>query len=457
MASSATANRPLLRERLRRADPLWTEREAEAWDVVRTIADDVDPGRLNSRKAFLALGTRTVEAVGETMFPGEDNPLWRLSVPEFLTFVKRVSDMLDPAVRQNIPHGNSVTVGQAMAIYQWRSVIGVTEAAYDLWHLFQHTRPVTAEAQETHEQAARELHDWERNELGRRFASAYVRAVGRAAIDLYGGRLRPPADVPAAGDAKAAEGGQTAPQEVPKPLRILVAGQVAAGKSSLISALLREIKAKVVMAPTKGLRAYELKREGVTEVVLIDTPGIEADDVAIESLKTQALHCDLLVWVTSAMSRDRGRDRRVLDALRVAVRAERRYPPVLAVHTHVDQLQPILEWTPPYNLDRAESPKAQAIGKALLAVASDLKLPIQSVVPICLDQMRGLYNIDILWARMLDVLTEGQSMRLTRALAVPGDEGHWKRLWVQATVNGRIMTRSLALQKGDPGSSRRSS
>ncbi len=340
----ATANRHQLRDLLRRSDPLWTEREAEAWEVVRTIANDVDPDRLNSRNAFLALGTRTVEAVGQSMFSGEDNPLWRFTVPELLVLVRRVSAALDPVVRENIPYGDSLTVGQAMTIYQWRSVIGVTEAAYDVWNLIQ--KPASAAQQGTQEQASRRLHDRERNELGRRIASAYVREVGRAAIDLYSGRLRPLSETPAGADAKATEDGETAPQEKAKPLRILVGGQVAAGKSSLVSALLRAVNASVdALAPTKGLRAYELKREGVAEVLLIDSPGIEADDVAIESLKTQAQHCDLLLWVTSAMGPERGRDRKVLDALRLAAKAERRYPPVLGVHTHIDQLQPILEWS----------------------------------------------------------------------------------------------------------------
>ncbi len=448
----ATANRHQLREQLRRSDPLWTEREAEAWDVVRTIADDVDPGRLNSRNAFLALGTRTIDAVGHSMFSGEDNPLWRFTVPELLALVKRVSDTLDRVVRENIPFGDSLTVGQAMSIYQWRSVIGVTEAAHELWHLTQLTKPASAGAQETREQASHRLHEWERNELGRRLASAYVREVGRAAIDLYCGRLRSSPEAPARADTKAAE----ASQEKAKPLRILVGGQVAAGKSSLISALFREIKAAAdVSGQTKGFRAYELKHEGVAEALLIDSPGIEADDVAIESLKTQAQHCDLLIWVTSAMGPERGRDRRVVDALRLAARAERRHPPVLAVHTHIDQLQPILDWSPPYNLDRGESPKAQSICKALLAVSLDLRLPIQSVVPVCLDQMRGIYNVDILWARMLDVLSEGQRARLGRALVVAGDEGYWNRLWSQATVTGRVMTSSLPSQKAEPAPNRK--
>jgi uncharacterized protein len=448
----AATNRHKLRDQLVRSDPLWTEREAEAWEVVRTIANDVDPNRLNSRNAFLALGTRTVEAVGQSMFSGEDNPLWRFTVPELLVLVRRVSAALDPVVRENIPYGGSLTVGQAMTIYQWRSVIGVTEAAYDVWNLMQ--KPASAGTQE---QVSRRLHDRERNELGRRIASAYVREVGRAAIDLYSGRLRPLPETPAAGaGTNAGEDGQAAPEAKAKPLRILVGGQVAAGKSSLVGALLRAVNASVdALAPTKGMRAYELKREGVAEVLLIDSPGIEANEVAIESLKTQAQHCDLLLWVTSAMGPERGRDRKVLDALRLAAKTEKRYPPVIGVHTHIDQLQPILAWSPPYNLDRAESPKAQSIVKALLAVASDLRLPIHSVVPVCLDQMRGVYNVDILWARMLDVLSEGQRTRLTHAFVVDGDEGYWKRLWSQATVTGRVMTRIQASENAEPSPSRK--
>jgi predicted GTPase len=276
--------------------------------------------------------------------------------------------------------------------------------------------------------------------------------VGRAAIDLYSGRLRNAAAAPprAADTPQAAAPGQDAPQEVPKPLRILVAGQVAAGKSSLISALLRQIRARVdALPPSKGLRAYEFKRDGVAEALLVDSPGIEADDVAIEGLKTQVVHCDLLIWVTSAMGPERGRDRKVLEALRRAARAEGRHPPVLSVHTHVDQLTPILDWTPPYNLDRAESPKAQSIAKALLAVATDLRIPIQSVVPVCLDQMRGAYNVDVLWAKMLDALSEVQRARLGRALAVAGDDGYWKRLSTNANVTGRIVTRGPPSQNDD--------
>jgi hypothetical protein len=69
--------------------------------------------------------------------------------------------------------------------------------------------------------------------------------------------------------------------------------------------------------------------------------------------------------------------------------------------------------------------------------------------------MRGVYNIDILWARMLDVLPEGQRTRLGRALVVEGDEGYWKRLWSQASVTGRVMTRPAPSENAEPSPNRK--
>jgi uncharacterized protein len=441
LIKEATTNKSKARENHKQTDTNWTGREAEAWETVEKIAKEIDPGRLNSRNAFLAVGGQTIDAVGRTLFPGEDNPLWRFSIPELMALVRRVSNELDPVVRKNIPFGETLSVGQAMALYQWRSVIGVTEAAYDIWNLIQSPAPAAAKGSE--EQEKNRLPDRQRNELGRRIAAAYVREVGRAAIDLYSGRLAAlPAPKPS-DQTNAAANTTTAQKDAANPLRLLVVGQVASGKSSLVSALLREIRAKVqALPPTKGLRAYELKHADVAAALLIDAPGIEADDLAIESLKAQAEHCDLLIWVTSAVNKEKSRDRNILDALQRAARAARRNPPVITVYTHVDQLQPILEWEPPYNLNRAETEKAQSIGKALVSVSTELGLPLASIVPVSLDQMRGVYNIDMVWAKSLEVLPDAQRTQLVGALIGAGDLSHWMDLWTDARINGRIMTRT---------------
>ena len=172
------------------ADPAWTARETAAWEAVSRIVDDIKPATLNSRDAILALGARTVDAVARRMHPGEEDPLWKFTVPEALALVERVSGELGPFVRENIPLGDRLTVGQVTTIYRWRSILGVAQTAFDLWRVIQLMNPASAITQEMRENVTRQLYDWGRDELGRRLAAAYVREVGRAAIDLYSGRLR---------------------------------------------------------------------------------------------------------------------------------------------------------------------------------------------------------------------------------------------------------------------------
>ncbi|MEE9360435.1 MAG: hypothetical protein V3U85_08135, partial [Hyphomicrobium sp.] len=73
----------------------------------------------------------------------------------------------------------------------------------------------------------------------------------------------------------------------------------------------------------------------------------------------------------------------------------------------------------------------------------ELGAPVQSVVPVCLDEKRGHYNVDILWAKTLDVMPEAQGARLVRVLAAAGSQANWWRLWSQAVNAGRVIARTL--------------
>jgi len=426
-------------------DPLWNARETAAWEAVMRIIETLEPSKIDSRDAVLALGTRTVDAVAKQMHPGEKDPLWKFTVPEALALIERVSSELGPLVRESIPLGDRLTVGQLLTIYRWRSIIGVAESAFDLWRIVRLLNPASALTQEMRENVTRQLYDWGREELARRLAAAYVREVGRAAIDLYSGRLSVPAATLATTVTKATRQDR-AESGLAEPLRVLIAGQVGAGKSSLINALAGEIKAAADVLPaTKGFTAYELKRQGSPEALLVDSPGLGSDADETAALLKEADHCDLVLWAVSATRPDREADRRTLSTLRdhLAARFERRQPPILLVLTHIDQLRPFQEWSPPYDLEDSAVPKAQSIRRALQAVAEDVGIPIEATVPVCLDPVRGVYNVDTLWAKILDVMPEAQSARLLRVLLAAGSEGRWRRLWSQAVNAGRVVTHVL--------------
>ncbi len=248
------------------ADASWTAREQAAWTAVEAIASNVRPEELIDRDRVLNLGMRTIEAVARQIHPQDRNPLWKFTIPEALALVERVSADLRPFVIDNIPLGDQLTVGQVLKIYGWRSAIGMAEKAYDIWRLIRLVDPVTAAAQEAREQITKHLYANVRDQMARQLAGAYVREVGRAAIDVYGGRCASSAgaarrarqrfDVarPRAGDGGAR-----------RRVGHLSAGQAGAGKSSLVNALSRDVRA-VVDAPggTRNFQAYDVELEGLT-------------------------------------------------------------------------------------------------------------------------------------------------------------------------------------------------
>ncbi len=326
----------------------WTGRERDAWNAVLAVADAVEPERLNSREEVLTLGLDTVEAVAKTFHPEQEQPLWQFTVPEALTLLERVSADLRPFVVNNIPLGDRLTVGQVMKIYEWRSAVDMAQKGYDVWRVVRLFNPLTAITSEMRERLSKQFYQWGRDELARRLARGYVKEVGRAAIDLYSGRLLVADHV-----SQATQRDRAAAPEPAEPLRFLLAGQTNAGKSSLINALSQEVRAAVDVLPATGeFTAYEMKREGVPAALFLDSPGIGGGGEAVAALVEEAASCDAVIWVAGAGRADREADRAGLDALRrsFAARPERSPPPVLLVLSHIDRLRPVQEWAPPYDL-----------------------------------------------------------------------------------------------------------
>jgi predicted GTPase len=431
-------------------DAAWTEREAAAWREVERRAAGVTPGALTSRDEIVALGLGTVEAVAHCMHPKEQHPLWNFTVPEALAMVERVSARLRPFVMDSVPLGDRLTVGQVMKIYRWRGVIDIAEKAHDLWRVIRLLNPVTAVAHEVRESVTRRIYEWGREELARRLAEAYVREVGRAAIDLYSGRLRVSETELATTVTEATRADRAEAAAPAEPLRILVAGQGSSGKSSLINALSQEVQAAVDILPsTQHFPAYALRREGLPEALLIDSPGVTGEAEGRAALVGEAADADLVIWVTAADRPDREASRAALQAIRahLAERTDRRSPPILHVLTHVDRLRPFQEWAPPYDLNDTERPKVVSMRAAIEAAATDLGVATDDIVPVSLAS-GAPYNIDVVWAKAVALAPEAQRTRLVRLLGAARASWDWRRLWSQSVNAGRVIVRSL--QKPTP-------
>ncbi len=430
-----------------RAASSWTPREEEAWKAVQTVADKVELSHFASWQAFLGLGKETIEAVAKSLHPEVKEPVWQFTLPEALTMIEQVSLHLKPMVVHNIPFGDKLTVGQAIRIYEWRSAIDMAQRGWDIWRMIRLLNPATAVTQEVRERLSRQMYQWGREELAKRLARGYVREVGRAAIDLYGGRLRVSVEELEAHITGVSERDRrNAAQVQAEPLRFLVCGQVKAGKSSLINALVGEVRAAPDVLPlTDRFMAYELKRQGVPQATILDSPGLAGLDEPLEKLVEEAAQADLILWVANAVRPDRELDSRALDEIRryFAERPNRRRPPMLLVLSHVDRLRPMQEWKPPYNLADEQSTKAVSIRSAMEAAGGDLDFPQELIVPACLDPGIGIYNADAIWAEVLEQIPDAQRAQLVRTLRDIGEGVDWRKLRDQALNAGRILARAV--------------
>ena len=231
-------------------DPGWTPRQAQAWDDVMRFASQVTPERMTSRDAVLGLGRETIEVVAKRLHPERADPLLQFTLPEALSVIERASVNLRRFVVTSFPLGDRITVAQFMWLYRWRGALELVEKGYDLWRVVRLLNPVAAVTQELRERFTRQIYEMGREHLARRIARAFVKEVGRAAIDLYGGNLRvAPEQLQAHVTAASRQDLAAAEARAGEPVRILVAGQVGAGKSSLINALANAVEAVVDTLP----------------------------------------------------------------------------------------------------------------------------------------------------------------------------------------------------------------
>lgn len=185
-------------------DARWSQQEREAWRAVLKLADTAIPEVLVDRDKLIDLGLTTIDVVARRYHPQVGDPLWQFTVPEALVLVQRVSSRLEPWIMHNIPLIDRMTIAQIRYVYRWRNSIDVANRAWEIWRIVRLANPATAATHELREQMSKLLYGWGKDAIGRRLVQAYVRETGRAAIDLYSGRLHPHFEPPPSGDVPAA-------------------------------------------------------------------------------------------------------------------------------------------------------------------------------------------------------------------------------------------------------------
>ena len=395
----------------------WNAREQEAWTEVLAIADATAPFTFMEIEPLFASARQTVESIARRLHPEAPTGWAQFTLPEVLLLTERLCRDVRREALQHIPGIRTLKLSHVLWLQQQNVRYGKKaqtgwRVGYGVWRLVRAVlNPIQAAGQETSNLFLEKttnvlLYRW------RAYATRMlVLEVGRAAIDLYGGRL-----VLSEEELRLAREGDAAPAAEPDtPVRLVLVGQVNAGKSSLVNAMAQETQSAVGPVPTTAdVVEYRLERDGRPAVSLVDMPGL--DESTERAFLAQAERADLIVWVASAVQPARAPDRQGLDAFRAWTRKQlaRRPPPIVLALTHIDKMRPTNEWTPPYDIAAPAGPKARTIAAAIASVASVLDLAEHAIVPVALPPKNAPYNIDALWARIAAELDEAKLVQLDR-------------------------------------------
>ncbi len=425
-------------------DPHWPDLNRAAWDKATAITEKLtladypldDPHRL------IELGQETVTAVARHYHPKSKNAPLEIAIPYLLMIIELVSKDLR-ILLDNVPFSHMLTIHDLM---RGHSLASFASKCYDVYRLGALAiNPVGAVLRELRDLSAHQALRYPADEIKTWLLQSYVKQVAYYAIELYSGALtlsdRPTAEYITKYSRTDLER-RAPPAE--EPLRVLVVGQVKAGKSSLINALFGELRAMTDVLPlTSGITPYVLERDEAGRMVVLDSAGYAGPtaDQGFDEAEAELLRSDLILLVCSATNAARHADRQLLDNINALFqrRPDLIAPPLLVVLTHVDQLRPLREWDPPYNIAQPQRPKEQAIRGAMEATAEDLGIDASDVIAVN-AQPEQIYNIEEgVIPAILGKLDHAQRVQYLRCLRELKREDHWNRLREQAWKAGRIL------------------
>ncbi len=427
----------------------------QAWSDVEAIAiqAETDADRYASPAAVGPLVHEVIMAVARRYAPASDRPDLEIPAPHALRIVELVARDLRAYLDTNMPLAHTVTLNDLFRL--GRLGMLATRGYQVIRLVLMAWNPATAVVREGREFLGRASLGVVTGAFRRQAVGFTVRRAGSYVIDLYSGTLV--LDEPRVGEFEASRSKADAAtiqrrtaQDFAEPLRIVVVGQVKAGKSSLINALLGDVHAAVDVVPcTPLVEPYRLTRDGIERAIILDTAGYATAAVTSREklvLIEEIVGSDLVIVVCSATSAARAADRDMLVAIRqwFRERPERLPPPLVVAVTHVDLLRPRTEWSPPYDIVRPTTDKARSIRDAVDAVAADLALDAGLVVPVCTAPGR-LDNIDeALSPLIVRCLGDADRVRYLRCLREFRDTEFWVRLHEQAQATGRVVTATAA-------------
>jgi len=425
----------------------WTERDQEAWELVKaraSRASQINIDEFVEFQFYVDTAREMAEELARFYHPRAKDPIASLTIPEILAVIELAAHDMSELVDQYLPGGHLLTINDWRRAKQVSDWYRTANNAY--WLISALFSPINTGVRYTASKLgmSRPFQLLQQNLLTW-FYAAYVHRIGTYLIDVDSGRLRVGArryqELLKGRLPDAIADGDTADRI--SQVTLTVIGQVKSGKSSLINALLGEQRARTDVLPaTDEITRYELHPEGIsTRLVILDTVGYGHAGPREDQLRATeeaVRQSDLVLLVMHARNPARQADLTMLQSLKqwFATRMDLKMPPILGVMTHIDLLSPAMEWSPPYNWTKPTRAKELQVHEAWNALREQLGEYLVAIVPVCVA-VGKIYGIEEgLLPTLLGFLEQARAVALLRCLRAEVNTGKVRKVFQQLLDTG---------------------
>lgn len=369
----------------------WSDFDLRVWEETNTyIQEALKPEVQWPDMALLAKSTAIF--VADRYHGQNSSKELSFSAIELLKMMEEASRRYRRTLKDHVPYIEKIKLSTIKTVYTHKDKVKPFKKIWNVYRAYRAFTPygLLAEARGL---IVGRLFDGVSAELQIRLKKAFLQEVASVAIDLYSGRFR----LDDQGRAETSEEDAESMAPAPDPLRVCVIGQISAGKSAVINALMGGMQAEINRLPsTDRTTIYQCGFDGLDTVHLVDLPGFDGNDKNLESLMREVAQSDMVLWVIKASQSSRALDvsffKRMNSFYSDPANRSRKRPVLIGALSHVDRLKPLDEWQPPYNLDTPDRPEAKTIKAALEYNQGQLEL--DEWVALSVSEKSPHFNVD---------------------------------------------------------------
>lgn len=425
----------------------WSESEMLIWEQLNgSIAD-----KLKENSEWGALKGHGIELALEVAKKYGKKEL-DFTVPEGLQLLEEISRQYRKVINEIVPGIDVFTVSQVKQVYEFQNKhSGTIKRFYQLgsivWRALRFTDPSTALLSEARGKFLSSLTDQAYANLQYNTKLAFLQEVVKVCINLYSGRF-----VVGESEVKASKINQKDNTRIVasiEPIRVAIVGQVSAGKSSLINALLNDMQAETDPLPaTSKTSIYPCVVDGKEVLRFADMQGLDGSAEALQNAFEEIIESDLVLWVLKSNQSARQLDQALQEKLQRFYadkkNLSKKKPKIIAVLNQVDQLKPVDEWAPPGEFANG-SAKMKAINDAIAYNQSVLTIA-HVIYPLGLPVGKAFYGVEALEAEIQHQYEHAINVQLNRRNnEAKGGRGFWGQAQSLFKGGREVMKKSLPL------------